>query len=769
MVTKIGSKPPVVTYHVVREPGRPAINQAGSDPKVAVEKAKPPHPSRVQPIRPANPVRGIESRVSTPSVRSFVRLAACLVGALHGVSAQAEAGSSPMAFPSAPPDAPPGGVDDVVTLLSELGVEVFYVAQGNDGDEASLLSMNAVLHGLLYEAGTGKLLQQDVGPLPCASSYAPSAVRGIFENAITKNVEQIGDDPHGEFADLWSSGRITPFTLSSDPTQRNQLGRVVTAHPDTVVGLSKEFAFYLHAGPNTLRFPGRTDTVPVTEPYQLAEPQLAKQSELYGLFQASSDTRPSALIVTTQTVAPEEVEELWDHFKGNFSVVMVPLDFGVQAMIVAPLSARSELMGLLTHLSDLDVQPTRPHATMDQWRRENQFVLEDGIVGFEEAVEEPTDSYAGPTSPLAESAPAMLGQWIGENSPLLVGVTAAIAGACVLVYKCARPLPPAVPRRARAANVRRQSIDRAPRHPQDEGKSVPFNGPPVSYGGTPRAAIPPSTAEAIAASIAETIREKQEDRENGKTALKQYLHEKGAEFRAQLHPVTGGGAQAVADVAFQLSGIIESTLFNAVQMRRWFDGAEFMDGVNFDFVFQTVQDYLRMYPHDEKLTKAAAMLQGYIRQVPRGDEPDEVEHKGWQGPAARTSQPHAGKGLQAASAAIAANPAGTPPQVTIADIYKFGKKLAAEEVPPGADRNGVRLGSDIYIPSAVIVPHWHLNEHFVVYKHDDTNHVEVARGSVMYRARAASVGMRLDRNISRDQQLLRVQAFIMTGLDPKAA
>jgi hypothetical protein len=30
---------------------------------------------------------------------------------------------------------------------------------------------------------------------------------------------------------------------------------------------------------------------------------------------------------------------------------------------------------------------------------------------------------------------------------------------------------------------------------------------------------------------------------------------------------------------------------------------------------------------------------------------------------------------------------------------------------------------------------------------------------------AASVGMRLDRTVSRDQQLLRIQAFIMTGKD----
>jgi hypothetical protein len=200
-------------------------------------------------------------------------------------------------------------------------------------------------------------------------------------------------------------------------------------------------------------------------------------------------------------------------------------------------------------------------------------------------------------------------------------------------------------------------------------------------------------------------------------------------------------------------------------MRRWFDGAEFMDGVNFDFVFQTLQDYRRTDPQDEKLTKAVAMLQEYIRQVPRG-EPDEAEHKGREGPAPRTSRASAGNGLKAASAAIAANPPGTPPaQVTIADIYKFGKKLAAEDVPPGADRNGVRLGRDIYIPSAVIVPHWHLNEGFVVYKHHDTNHVDVARGSNIYPDRAQSVGMRLDPASSRDQQLLRVQAFILTGVE----
>jgi hypothetical protein len=759
MVPKTSSKPPV-TYHVVRERGGPAVNQAGSNPKHAVGQANPMRAAGVQP-KPANPIRGIESRVSIPSVRSFVRLAVCLVAALQSVSAQAETGSIPT---SAPLDAPPGGVDDVVSLLSELGVGVFYVAQGNEGDDASLLAMNAVLHGLLDEAGAGTLLQQDVERPPCADTRAPSAIRGLFENAISKNVDQIGDDPHGGFADLWSSGRLSPFTVSSDPTQKNHLGRVIKARHGTVVGLSKEFAFYLHAGPNTLRFPGRTETVPVTEPYRLAEPQLAKQNESYGLFQASSDARPSALIVTTQTVAPEEVEELWDHFKGQFTVCMVPLDYGVQAMIVAPLSARSELMGLLKQLSDLGVHPTRPAATLEQWSLENKFVVEDEAVEFEEAVEEPDESGAGPTSSPAESAPIILGQWIEENSALLGVAASAIAGACVFVFKRAKPSP-----RAEAGAVPNKGSDASQRgerggkvqHPQDEGKSAPFNGTPVSYQGKPAAASPPSTPEAIAASIVETIREKQA---NGKAALKQYLHEKGAEFRAQLHPVTGGGAEAVADVAFQLYGIIESTLGNAAQMRRWFEHAEFMDGVNFDFVFQTVRDYQQLNPQNEKLAKAAAMLQGHVRLVPRG-EPDEVEHKGWQGPTPRTSRPRDGNGPQSASAPTGANSARTLSQVTIADIYKFGKKLAAEEVPPGADRHGVRLGRDIYIPSAAILPHWHLNEDFVVYKHNDTNHIEVARGSDMRLGSAASVGMRLDRTVSRDQQLLRIQAFIMTGKD----
>ena len=767
MVRKTSSKP-LVTYHVVREPDRPVTSQASSDAKLAVEKAKPPRAAETRPARPANPVRGVEGRVSILSARGFVRLATCLVGALHGVGTHAQVSSTPTAFLSAELDEPPGGLDDVVNLLSELGVEVFYLAQGNEGDHASLSSMNAVLHGL-DEAGVGTLMQQDVDRLPRVGDWT---VRSLFDDAISKNVDQIGNDPHGRFAELGSPNRIR-VSVSSDPTGPEHLGKVIkTAPHGSVVGLSKEFAFYLHAGPNTLRFPGRSDTVPVPKPYRHTEPQLAKQSELYGVFQASSDARPSALIVTTQTVSPGEVEELWDYFKGQFAVSMVPLEDGVQAMIVAPLSARSELMGLLKQLSELGVQPTRPAATLDQWSLENKFVLGDGVVGFKEAVEEPTDSYAGPTSSSAESAsaesaPAMLGQWIEANSPLLGAVTAAIAGACVFVYKSAKPSPradadaalnkgpDAIQRRAWAAKVR---------HPQDKGNSVPFNGTPVSYQGTPGAAFPPPTPEAIVTSIAETIREKQADRENGKTALKQYLHGKGAEFRAQLHPVTGGGAEAVADVAIQLSGIIESTLGNEVQMRRWFDREEFMDGVNFDFVFQTVRDYQQLYPQSEKLAKAAAMLQGYIRLVPRG-EPDEVEHKGRQGPAPRTSRPRAGNGLQAASAAIAAKRAGTPPQVTIADIYKFGKKLAAEEVPPGANRNGVRLGNDIYIPSAVIVPHWHLNEHFVAYKHHDTNHVEVARGSNVYQDRAQSVGMRLDPTISRDQQILRVQAFILTGVE----
>ena len=741
MVRKTSSKP-LVTYHVVREPDRPPTSQASFDSRLVVEKAKPPRAAEARSARPANPVRNVEGRVSILSVRSFARLAACLVGVFHGVCAEARVGPTSTAFPATNLNEPPGGLDDAVRLLGEMGVELFYVAQGNEADQASLSSMNAVLHGLIGDFGTATLLQQGVEK---AGSSAPGANRQAFDKAISKNAKQIGDDPHGRFADLAKTRRVVARPVSNDARAPSYLGDVIESAPvPTVVGLSKEFAFYLPAGPNTLRFPGRSATMPVPKQYELAEPQLANQNATYALFQASSDVRPSALIVTTKTVAPAEAEELWDYFKGQFAVSMVPLEDGVQAMIVAPLAARSELMGLLEELTDRGVGPNRPPpaATLDQLIRENRF-LGDPVIAI---------------------------------PGTLASMAAAIAGAWVVVYKCTKPpsgdnadaaggeRSAAVRRRARAAKKPEQSTDRFPRHRPDEATPVQHAVTPVSYHGTSGAALMPPGPEEIAESIAEAIREKRADKENGKTLLKQYLHGMGVQFRAQLDPVTGGGAQAVANVAFQLSGIIESTLFNTVQMRRWFDGEEFMDGVNFDFVFQTVQDYQRMYPFDEKLTKAVAMLQEYVRQVPRG-EVDEVDYKGRESAAPRTSRANAGNGLKAASAATATNAAAKPAPVTSAEIYEFGKKLVAEVVPDGADRHGVRLGKDIYIPSAVIVPHWHLNEHFVVYKHHDTNHIEVAQGSNVYQDRAQSVGMRLDPSISRDHQLLRVQAFILTGAE----
>jgi hypothetical protein len=761
------SKPPTVTFHV-GDSGQAAAVHARTDRDVSVREPKPPRAAEARPAQSAKPARSIDGRLSILSLRSFARLAACLVGVFHRVNAETHVGLAPATFPHAELDEPAGGLDDAVGLLSALGVEVFYVAQGGEGDQASLSSINAVLHGLVGQLGSGHLLQQDVARLSNARRTNPSVAE--FDKAISKNADQIGDDPHARFADLLSSSLIKPFAFSR---RSGELANVIDGAPiGTVVGLSKDLAFYLHAGPNAMRFPGRKETVPLRKAHEIAEPQLGKQNDLYGLFQASSSIRPTALIVTSQTVPPAEVEELWEHFKGEFAVCMVPLEDDVQAMIVAPLAARSELVGLVDELADRGVGPTKrpPAATLEQWMQENKPFLEGGVAAIPGLGDDPVDLDVEPASESPESARlSVLGQMMGENG-FILGASA-IAGLCVLVYRCSRSSlrdnqdpggqtdSAATKSAARATRRSRQSPDRGQSHQLDEGRTVPVERTPASYSGTPGRAFVPSLPEDIAASITQSIRDMQADKENGKAELKRYLRQKGVELRALLDPGTDRGAEAAANVAFQLSGIIESTLMNQTQMRRWLEGEDFLDGVNFDSVLQTVKDHKQLEPQNEMLAKAIAMLQGYSRLVPRGDS-DEREFKGRQGPAQGPGPAHARS--TRANAASANNGAAMPSPVTIANIFAFGKELAAE-VARGGDMNGVRIGKDIYIPSAVIVPHWHLNENFVVYKHSDTNHIEVARGANFYPERAGSVGMRLDDTNARDHQLLRIQTFILTG------
>lgn len=744
MVRKISSKPPVVTYHVGDLPQASPV-RAATPRQARVQEASAPRAAKTRPIQLNKPARSTEGRLSILSPRSFTRLAVCMLGVIHGASAQHQVGMGPASFPTANLDEPAGGLDDAIGLLSEMGVEVFYVAQG-EGDQASLSSMNAVLQGLVGNGGSGWLLQQDVPKPSVAHTGVPSISE--FDRAISKNVDQMGDDPHARFADLLKSRKIKPVPISRNPEARSYLGEVVGgARAGTVVGLSKEFAFYLHAGPNMMRFPGRTETVPVPKVYQLSESMLPQQDETYGLFQASSQARPTALIVTTQVMRPEEVEELWDHFKHQFTVCMVPLEDDVQAMIVAPFDARPGLLGLREQLEERGIGPVKlqPATSLHQHLHENKFVLGNGVMA------------PGLPEDLTDRSVDQL-SWL--DALLLTMGASAIGGACVLVYRCVRggAVPAHAPQVPKKTGRSRHLVQGGQ---SDNGTARPFEGKPVSYIGAAKGALLPPTPDDVAASIAKSIREIQADKENGKAGLKRYLQQKGAEFRALLDPVTGGGAQAAADVAFQLSGIIESTLLNPEQMRRWLEGEDFMDGVYFESVLQTVKDYKQTEPQNESLAKAVAMLQGYWRLVPRGD-PDEVEYKGRQGPAPRPGSARPRNRLQNANAANASDGAATPSQVTIADIFAFGRKLVAE-VKDGGDVHGVRIGRDIYIPSAVVVPHWHLNEDFVVYKHSDTNHVEVARGSNVYPERAGSVGMRLDDTISRDHQLLRIQAFILTG------
>jgi len=690
MPPKIPSTPPV-TYHLHKS-GESATQQAGVHSGGAVEKARPPRVAEVRPTEPAKPVRGIQGRASILSARSFFRLAACLVGAIHGASAEAQVGSAGAAFPSAELDEPPGGVDDMVGLMTELGVEVFYVAQGSGGDHSSLSAINAVLHGVCTSTGVGaRLIQPDIQLRPDAD--VPLYVK-VFDNAISKNTDQIGADPHGRFMDFFASGKVEAVTMPS-----TSLDEAIKATPNgTVIGLSKDLAFHLHHG-------------------------------------SDSNSRPSALIVTTQTVSHAEVEELWELFnKDNFTAAIVPLEDGVQAMIVAPSSARWQLWNMARKLDGRGVHPLRYPPDVGP--------PDDLVVVVQER-------------PLMSSAEAS-------------AAAGAIVGASVLVYKCARRRPAAPGEvqadapKERTESWRELRAQRRARRTVDEGAPVGLEQPPVMYQGLGHKALPPQSPEEIAKSVHDAIREKQDDKVNGKTLLRQYLRKMGEELRTALDPDTGGGAEAAAEAAFKLSGIIDGADLNTKHLRRWCDGAEFMNGVNFDFVFQTVKDYQQLHPEDKRLEKAAAMLRSRIRLVPRGEE-DHEDHKGRQGPAQRPERTGVRNRHSAATAARATSALATPADVTIADIYAFGKELAVEEVPEGANRHAVRLGKDIFIPSAVIVPHWHLTENFLVYKHDQTNHVEVARGSDMYPNRAGSVAMRLDKNNPRDYQILRIQRFIQHG------
>jgi hypothetical protein len=711
------SRPPPVTYHV-REPGLAASRQAGSDSGRTVEKAMPPQAAKAGPTGPSNPVRALEGRVSTPSMGRFVRLLACLMGALHGVSAQDQVGLArgPQLTDS------PGHLDEVVELLSNSGVELFLISQRNKGDRASLITMNAVLLGLLVDEGEGTLLQQGVGSLSDVSLDS-LVYREAFESAISKNVKQVGHNPHGGFAKLWNTGLINAHPDSIDPMTPVNLDQLIDAPKGTVVGLSKEAAFYLHAGPDTLRFPGRSQTV--AKPNEFTGGPW-EDEKLFGLFQAASGTRQTALVVTDQALSPKEVRELYRHFKGQFAVSTVKLENDVSAIVVAPLSADFNLTALKRNLAEREADSGSSDPDLD------------------------ADLNLDLDGANAASPPVLL-------------VGAAVGITCVFVYKTrSSRSSDANASTHEGAALSRRSGRKTRKPDQSSGRLSQDLGMPmataVSYQVTPRADFPPSSPHEIAASVRDTISRIQDDRENGKSLLKQYLKEKGVEFHTLLDPDTGTGAEGAASVAAQLCGILESTSGNTAQMGRWLEGGEFMNGVSLDFVFQTVKDHARLDPQNRDLVKAASMLQDKVRSA-RGESDDDSKKES---PAARASIVHAGDRPQDASGARAMQAMGTPPS-TAAEIFEFGRKMVGERVPAGADLNGVRLGQDIYIPSAVITPHWHLNKNFAVFKHDPRNHLEVAKGSVIQKGSANSAVIRLNEKIPRDQQLLRVHAYIQTG------
>ncbi|MDF2465277.1 MAG: hypothetical protein K0Q43_3512 [Ramlibacter sp.] len=619
---------------------------------------------------------------------------------------------------------PPSGLlDELVARVRAAGIsKVLTVIDQQSAN--TLEAIAATLHGAIDGGGEAEFasMRHDMNPENVdmrwyERPFNPTAVKNM-EHELTNGVAQAGANVSGRFQQLMEHPNVVPRYVTE--SYDSQWGiRHFLRHPSfSVVATYFTHACGLLEELSSRNVPWLGATLDI-HPYPLS---------------------PRAVMVVTRDVATRDDDTNFGYVSQNGAavrtgpkqyfdylisqslvVVLVPLHEGVEATIVVPASML---------------------ATVRQFADEH-----DGEVTIV-------------TSDLLRDAPEEWNQFI-----FWMTTTACIVGAAALQdRKCIAdrtgPQDEAVSKEPAGKVMRAKPVAKAiARATRLERELPPFTGKPVSSQAVSLAAPRPPGPGDIAAEVTEQIRACQADKD--KATLRKYLNGMGKQFLAALDPVSGGGAAAAADAAFRMAGVVRSSPFNHLQLARWFQDESYMNGVNFDFVFQTVKDYRQLNPEDENLAKAAAMLQELSRLARMLERV--VDPKGRQGPAVNARPDFMKKKAapQGANASGAAAPI-TPPQ-NVAAIYQFAKQLVAEPVPDGENLNAVRLGTDIFIPSAVIVPHWHVNPNFVVYKHGDANHVEVGRGDYLYPARAASVGMRLVDGISRDDKIRRMQTFILTG------
>ncbi len=581
---------------------------------------------------------------------------------------------------------PTGLLDDLIPVLKDAGVELFYVARPSLTESqygAEVLS--AALQGCVSAANCSLTL---LVPIPAQETSLPEAFRsdrrpGFLSSMMTglfgENAYQLGSTPSVRFTALLMNPDLQVHAASTFPRSPLSPRPFPQGEAPGVMSAPFEMIFEVVTGRNRIYSPfSQRESPPVGPDYEVpADPQLEQaQRDRYRLFR---DSRlPAAAIVTSDWVNREYIEHFSAHFRRRgFAVTHVPLHAEVTAIVVSPGSTIDDLRKFAS-----DFGP--------------RVIVEEPLSRLSNAPDN-EDLFSPEEIRWAMSAmgiTAILGALAGR----LRLCKRVKQGPAPLADEPGAPVVHVAPRRGGAKRPARdqralRAVENVPRiaHPTVTPSAPLHRGHGLDTDKSPKqaaldtaTALGNATGEALTAVLKSIAREIQS---------------------AAMDP------QGVALAAGMLHGVIDHARGNPYILNRYFDAL----GMDFPTVRQLVAD-ARLQQDTWQLEAAQKLLLSDVQAVrlavnARGGVPDDdLTPHGW-ALAHRRAPPV----LPATRVRLRIEA-----QAGRSEVIRLNRSAVTDEArriaraAAGDGRTaGIVIGTDIFIPGPQVLPHLHINDKMV--------------------------------------------------------
>lgn len=201
-----------------------------------------------------------------------------------------------------------------------------------------------------------------------------------------------------------------------------------------------------------------------------------------------------------------------------------------------------------------------------------------------------------------------------------------------------------------------------------------------------------------------------------------------------LEALCAEDAAGVSAAAGMLHGVIQKAGFVPMRLQNWLASLD----IDFYSMHQLVKDAVTQHGRTPDLRAALAMLDEMERTVllasptPGGDAYAQMPVQGWQNRAPRL--PRAASATTGDRHARSALPDERDDDIhlNLSTVHTHARRLAQLPTPGGrAQKAGVIIAADVFIPTAHLTPHIHIAKDFVAFKKADGSHHRLTEGDVL--------------------------------------